>query len=141
MKKTKVPIGQNKKLKPWSYERYVYAFARRIFRWSPAYRNVTKLATRPGNIRVCAKCEKPFPKRETHVDHVNPVIDPTTGFTTWESYFGRLYVGVDQLQVLCKKDHKVKTKAENKIRYAVRDLKKRKIAKAAKEAEVTNEAA
>lgn len=49
------------------------------------------------------------------VDHINPVIDPKKGFTTWDDFINRLFCEIDDLQVLCKDCHDKKTKEENEV--------------------------
>jgi len=48
------------------------------------------------------------------VDHIIPVIDPATGFTTWDAFIERLFCDRDNLQVLCTSCHDIKTKEEIK---------------------------
>lgn len=35
------------------------------------------------------------------VDHVQPIVDPTTGFVDWNTYFARMFPGPSGLQILC----------------------------------------
>lgn len=60
----------------------------------------------------CASCGGEFPAKNVQVDHILPVIDPTTGFTTWDSFVENLYCEKDNLQVLCTQCHDIKTKEE-----------------------------
>ena len=64
----------------------------------------------------CASCKGEFTNKDVEVDHINPVVDPVEGFTTWDNFIKRLYVSNKSLQVLCKKCHKIKTKEERKQR-------------------------
>lgn len=51
--------------------------------------------------------------KEHQVDHIDPVIHPDTGFAGWDNYINRLLdCGADNLQVLCKRCHAIKTKRE-----------------------------
>lgn len=50
--------------------------------------------------------------KEVCVDHIEPVVNPSTGFTTWDELVDRLFVTEDKLQVLCKECHKQKSKDE-----------------------------
>lgn len=54
-------------------------------------------------------------RKNAHVDHIEPVIDPTVGFTNWDDYIERLYCEADNLQVLCESCHKEKTKQERVV--------------------------
>ena len=49
------------------------------------------------------------------VDHINPVINPTKGFTTWDEVINRLFCEEDNLQVLCYDYHTRKTQEEKEI--------------------------
>ncbi len=49
------------------------------------------------------------------VDHIEPVIDPAVGFTTWDSFISRLFCEIDGFQVLCNKCHLEKTQEERDI--------------------------
>jgi len=49
------------------------------------------------------------------VDHIIPVVDPAYGFTDWNKYIDRMFVEVDNYQVLCYDCHKKKTKKERDI--------------------------
>jgi len=62
----------------------------------------------------CAQCKKAFPNKDVQVDHILPVVDPVVGFVNWDTYIQRMYCAVENLQVLCKKCHAVKTKEERK---------------------------
>jgi len=54
------------------------------------------------------------------VDHINPVIDPEVGFTTWDDVIERLFCEADGLQVLCHACHQLKTKDERAKRNGKR---------------------
>ena len=64
----------------------------------------------------CAHCGEIFARKDTAVDHIDPVVNPETGFTTWDDHIERLFCGVGGLQVLCKSCHTIKSNAENVIR-------------------------
>lgn len=64
---------------------------------------------------VCEKCQKVSPEKEKdyQVDHISPVVDPKVGFLGWDQYINRLLnCGADNIQVLCKRCHAIKTKRE-----------------------------
>lgn len=49
-------------------------------------------------------------------DHVNPVVDPLTGFSGWDDFVNRLFCEQENLQVLCKNCHDLKSKEERASR-------------------------
>lgn len=60
----------------------------------------------------CAKCKKLFVAADVQVDHIKPVVDPKKGFVGWDVYIDRMFCETEDLQVLCKADHKIKTDQE-----------------------------
>lgn len=77
----------------------------------------------------CEQCHGQFTDDEVEVDHIDPVIDPNTGFVDWNTFISRLFVNLSiikatdtpdlvkgKLQVLCKTCHSAKSVAENKER-------------------------
>ncbi len=63
----------------------------------------------------CAVCHKRTPEKDKdhQVDHISPVVDPTVGFLGWDVYINRmLNCSPDNIQVLCKRCHAIKTKRE-----------------------------
>lgn len=61
---------------------------------------------------TCAKCSKHFVATDVQVDHIHPVVDPKKGFTTWDNFIERMFCEIENLQVLCKPCHKIKTDQE-----------------------------
>lgn len=110
------------KEKIWSPNRYIFGLLRRVFRWSPERRAALE-AARQGLKYLCAKCGKLFDKKKVAVDHIEPVVDPATGFVNWDTYITRLFVTRDKLQVLCKIHHNEKSKAEGVVRRATKTNK------------------
>jgi len=64
----------------------------------------------------CNICKEHVPTSEIQVDHIKPIVDPVTGFTTWDSFIENLFCEEDNLQAVCKPCHDIKTKAENTVR-------------------------
>lgn len=90
-------------------------------RWPPKYETLNEAKTekkkntktnRVAQHYLCAACGVDFPNTQVQVDHISPVVDVKTGFTTWDNYIDRLFCGKDNLQVLCKTCHAIKTKEE-----------------------------
>jgi 5-methylcytosine-specific restriction endonuclease McrA len=116
----KVKFVKSKTLREFNLKGYLFGSLRKIWRWSPERRLALQLAevlgTAAKDSYQCAKCDNVFPKKLIQVDHIDPVISPATGFTTWDNYIERLFVKADKLQVLCKGCHKNKSVEENNWR-------------------------
>ena len=87
-------------------------------RWPPKYAVLAaaKRKYEGPNVRQkfeyqCAHCQAYWPQKEVSVDHIVPV----GTLRTWEDiapFCQRLFVGEDQLQVLCDTCHNKKTQEE-----------------------------
>lgn len=103
---------------------FLFAGLRRLSRFYPVKNEALRLARKsPGNYE-CAACKKLFKIAEVVVDHINPVVDPMTGFTTWDNYINRLFCPLENLQVLDKECHRLKSSAEVKQRRIFREERK-----------------
>lgn len=49
------------------------------------------------------------------VDHIEPIIDPAVGFTTWDECIERMFCNSSNLQLLCKECHTIKSREEIEI--------------------------
>jgi 5-methylcytosine-specific restriction endonuclease McrA len=90
-------------------------------RWPPKFKALKeafvgrKTNKKTGKLAMhykCAKCKKHFVATDVQVDHVLPVVDPKVGFIGWDSFIDRIFCEIENLQVLCKPCHKVKTEEE-----------------------------
>ncbi len=63
----------------------------------------------------CSSCKELFDVKETHMDHITPVVGPE-GFTNWEDYITRMFSNPDNFQCLCLICHGFKSDQENKER-------------------------
>ena len=73
-----------------------------------------------GYLNIASKCEicgGRFMESTMKIDHIDPVVDPATGFTTWDDCIARMFCEPDGYQILCKGCHDKKTLSETKIRY------------------------
>lgn len=46
------------------------------------------------------------------VDHIAPIVDPEVGFVSWDEFIERMYCEKDNLQLLCKACHDLKSSDE-----------------------------
>ena len=107
------------KKKEFRLEGYIFGALRKIWRWHPERKRALEIAKVHGSMKDhygCAKCDEIFPRKNVHVDHICPVVDPKTGFDSWDSYITRLFIGAEGLQILCKECHQQKSNKENKKR-------------------------
>jgi len=72
---------------------------------------------------ICESCKESREKIE--IDHIEPCIKPSDGFTSWDEYITRRFVfDAKKLQGLCHDCHKIKSKLENKSRKKDRNDQK-----------------
>ena len=82
---------------------------RRIsLQWKPRAKALKEARVARGRYE-CAVCYCVSGPKDVDLDHVNPVIDPVTGFVDWNSYIERLFAEDSGFQVLCKPCHHKKT--------------------------------
>lgn len=87
-------------------------------RWAPISDALKKARVRRGWYK-CAECLEEVPAtirddsgkrvKNAVVDHVNPVVDPSVGFESWDKLIESLFCEEDNLQVLCHACHTEKT--------------------------------
>ncbi len=103
--------------------KYFMGFCRRVFHWTPGYKaaRAASLVGRKAGTEQhrCAECGKVFPRKQTQVDHVEPVV-PTTmtgGAMSWDMIRDRMgLLAPVALRVLCRDCHKKITNAQNAVR-------------------------
>lgn len=94
------------------------------YKW-PGRGEAMKKARVARGLYKCASCEgEQFGPRDIQMDHIEPVVDPHKGFTGWDDYINRMFVGEEGYQCVCKGCHAVKTAFENLIR---KDIKLEKV--------------
>lgn len=111
----------------WTEARYrsfiISALRQATRRWAPRT-DVEKAARIRRGVYRCAECGCEAPASEKlngkkvkgyAVDHIEPVVDPEVGFTTWDSYIERMFSEADNLAVLCRKCHTEKSMKEKDI--------------------------
>lgn len=86
-------------------------------RWPPKYEAIkeaytdtktNKVTGRQARHYKCAGCGKDYPQSGVQVDHITPIGKDLD----WNEFIERLFCEADNLQVLCKTCHKLKTKEE-----------------------------
>lgn len=125
----KQKLKKLKKARP--IQSYLIAAARKIWLWSPERREAIANASLGPDLVECKKCKKLLPKFMARgkkklfaVDHIDPVVLPSTGFLNWDEYYARLFVPANKLQILCHSCHEEKTEKENNERGNVRERKR-----------------
>ena len=102
------------------------------WKWAPISETLKEARTKRG-FYLCAGCKEEVPTsirdgrkkvKNVLVDHIDPIVDPAVGFTTWDEKINRMYCEKDNLQVLCKACHDEKTKAERAVAAETRRKKK-----------------
>ena len=68
------------------------------------------------NFYFCKYCEQVFSRKGVSVDHIEPVVDPKTGWQGFDEYIRRMFCSEAGFQILCGECHDAKTKKENKGR-------------------------
>jgi len=60
----------------------------------------------------CAHCDEVYDLKEVQVDHIKPVGKSPEHIFFVQFWINALFCSIDNLQVLCKRCHKVKTKQD-----------------------------
>lgn len=102
-------------------------------RWGPKAEALRRARVKRGEY-VCALCNKhmgattwrtyksgkrkgqPKKVKDAIVDHLQPVVDPDTGFVDWNTYIERMFCEVDGFQVICHDCHERKCAEERELR-------------------------
>lgn len=114
------------------FDNFVKATLRKgTMRWPPKFtvlaaakrgKFLNPLSGREAEHYECEECHLLHPAKNVVVDHIVPIV-PVTGFTTWDSVVERMFCEADNLQVLCKPCHKLKTALENQLRKTYKNNK------------------
>lgn len=111
----------------------IYKNARYIFNQSSLYyqayqRQLSHLkGVRGGRKYICASCKKSFVKKNTQLDHKEPVIEigKSSSDYTWYELVSRVFCDIDNLEVLCKNCHNKKSAKEAEERAKIRRERKK----------------
>ena len=103
---------------------------RATIKWQPIQQALKDARTRRG-FYMCNGCKQEVTAsikldsgkrvKNAIVDHINPIIDPAVGFTTWDDCINRMFCEQDNLQVLCRACHDEKTNEEKAVAKARRE--------------------
>lgn len=100
----------------------VVRFIRLLFRQSPQFQEALKRSVHPtikgprgGKMYACACCGEAFSAKEIQVDHIDSVVPKgiKQKDMTIDEYVERLFCSVENLQILSKDCHIIKSKKEN----------------------------
>ena len=103
-------------------------------RWAPL-NEVKKAARVSRGLYLCNMCKETVPPtikdgrkrvKNIAVDHISPIINPETGFTTWDECIENMFCERDNLQLLCKACHDKKSAEERGIAAEARRKRKEK---------------
>lgn len=110
-------VVAKKKQKKQNRKNFVVSLLRRgSFYWKARAEALTNARVARGQYR-CAMCGELFGPKEVDIDHIEPVIDPRTGFTTFDDYINKLFCDADGFQILCRAAcHSSKTMIEDQMR-------------------------
>ena len=118
-----------KKRPPYNANTHIRSAVRRAFSRSPIvietmkkvrresiwYKQDGSPAARPRVEYQCSQCNEWWMGKDIQVDHKEPVVSPSEGFKDWNTFIARLFCEADNLAVLCKKCHTIKTNQEKEI--------------------------
>ena len=98
---------------------------RKLFTRSDLYKEVlinsihpTIKGKRGGKQYICSVCGNTFQQKDIQVDHINPVIPigKKIDDLDYNDIYNNIFCGKDNLQVVCKDCHKIKSTEERKLR-------------------------
>ncbi len=134
MARPKGPLTRNSNR--WTeaeFHRFIKNGLRSLSRkWGPKNEALKRSRVSRGIYR-CECCGEEMPasvkvdgrrKKNVHADHIEPVINPETGFTTWDEVVVRMFCEEDGFQILCTDCHAIKTNEERAIAKKRRDKEK-----------------
>jgi hypothetical protein len=122
----------------WSEARYHSfikgALRQASVRWGPRLSCIKRARVSRG-VYKCEKCETigpaTLPPKEGNknrikniiADHIDPVIDPSVGFVSWDSVIERMFAEEEGWQAICHACHSGKSGEELEIRIKARNNK------------------
>ncbi len=103
-------------------------------KWPPKHK-VVQEARKERGVYLCAGCQQLVPAttkstknsgrdKNVFVDHIDPIVDPAVGFTTWDDFIKNLYCDSTNLQLLCGECHAKKSAEERRVSNARAKIEK-----------------
>lgn len=108
----------------------IISHIRLSFRRSQVIKEAMRLSVHPtikgvrgGKRYTCNHCKEAFLEKDIQVDHIDKVIPIGSSINdmTFDDFINRLFCTVEELQILCKPCHLIKTKEEknySKLSYS-----------------------
>jgi 5-methylcytosine-specific restriction endonuclease McrA len=106
--------------RPFVLKNYVVSQLRKASYRTPMYGEAKRAARVAYGRYRCAACQGTFGPTEVQVDHRDPVIDPITGWQSYDQFVVRLFCPAANLSVLCRPCHQLKSNGENATRRAAK---------------------
>jgi len=112
---------------------FVKGHLRRASRWWKPISDTLKNARLQRGLYRCNVCKQEVTAsilidkkrvKNIMVDHINPVVDPTTGFSGWDDFINNLFCEPENLQAICYHCHNEKTKNERNLAKEAKDKRK-----------------
>ncbi len=101
-------------MKKWNPHSYLVSAARRVWRWCPEKREAATKCAVGSARRKCTSCEKVFPKKQVHIDHIEPVGKQPREWDEYPNFYRRLFCPPTNLQGLCITCHAQKTSVQRR---------------------------
>lgn len=118
-----------KKNEEFDYLKHCIAQLRRGWNKQPPALLAKAKALQENGLYTCFHCKGEFKDKEIQIDHVESVVSVVDGFISLDQFAKRLLHKDAALNIVCKPCHKVKTKAEQKLRKEHGSILKSKINK------------
>jgi 5-methylcytosine-specific restriction endonuclease McrA len=103
---------------------FVKGHLRKASRWWKPISEVLRKARVARGVYLCAVCKQHVPSsivvngkrvKNIQIDHVDPIVDPRVGFTTWDDFIFRLFCEEDNLAATCSACHSKKSQQEREL--------------------------
>lgn len=112
-------------MKKYNQKQSIYLHLRRLHSRSPTVREVLNESVHPlikgprgGKRYICKSCGQAYGAKDVQVDHIDPVVPLNVHVKDmfYQEIIDRMFCEKENLQVLCKPCHKIKTNKERKER-------------------------